>query len=329
MIISRTPYRLSLFGGGADYPSWFVSHETKLISAAMANYCYISVKELPPYFDYVNRVIYSKIESVHTFDEIEHPSVRACLKHLRIPNGISITHDGDLPARSGIGSSSSFTVGLINALQTYLGKPFTADELAMEAIDIEQNIIGESVGVQDQIMAAYGGIKVLELSGANTKVRDLKISDSYVLDLEEHIMLGFSGISRLSEVQAKKQVDSIREGKSVQTLEAMQKITNEALRIFEYESSSSIKDIGLLLQEQWNYKRTLTDSVSNEHINSIYDAAIQAGAYGGKLMGAGGGGFFMFLAPPNAHQRIKDALKQINVWIPFNFDYEGSKIIMR
>lgn len=329
MIISRTPYRLSLFGGGADYPSWFVSHETKLISAAMANYCYISVKQLPPYFNYVNRVIYSKIESVSTFDEIEHPSVRACLKHLRIPNGISITHDGDLPARSGIGSSSSFTVGLINALQTYLGKPYTPDELALQAIDIEQNIIGESVGVQDQIMAAYGGIKVLELSGANTKVRDLKISDSYVLDLEEHIMLGFSGISRLSEVQAKKQVDSIKEGKSVQTLEAMQKITNEALRIFEHESSSSIKDIGLLLQEQWNYKRTLTDSVSNEHINSIYDAAIQAGAYGGKLMGAGGGGFFMFLAPPNAHQRIKDALKQINVWIPFNFDYEGSKIIMR
>ena len=329
MIISRTPYRLSLFGGGADYPSWFVSHETKLISAAMANYCYISVKHLPPYFDYVNHVIYSKIESVRTFDEIEHPSVRACLKHLQVPNGISITHDGDLPARSGIGSSSSFTVGLINALQTYLGKQLTPHELAMEAINIEQNIIGESVGVQDQIMAAYGGIKVLELSGANTKVRDLKISDSYVLDLEEHIMLGFSGISRLSEVQAKKQVDSIKEGKSTQTLEAMQQLANEALRVFEHESSSAIKDIGLLLQEQWNYKKTLTDSVANSDINSIYDAAIQAGAYGGKLMGAGGGGFFMFLAPPDAHQKIKDALKQINVWIPFNFDYEGSKIIMR
>ena len=178
MIISRTPYRLSLFGGGADYPSWFVSHETKLISAAMANYCYISVKQLPPYFDYVNRVIYSKIESVPTFDEIEHPSVRACLKHLQVPNGISITHDGDLPARSGIGSSSSFTVGLINALQTYLSKPLTVHELALQAIDLEQNIIGESVGVQDQIMAAYGGIKVLELSGANTKVRDLRIPDS-------------------------------------------------------------------------------------------------------------------------------------------------------
>ena len=150
MIISRTPYRLSLFGGGADYPSWFVSHETKLISAAMANYCYISVKQLPPYFDYVNRVIYYKIESVPTFDQIEHPSVRACLKHLQVPNGISITHDGDLPARSGIGSSSSFTVGLVNALQTYLGKQLTPHELAIEAINIEQNIIGESVGVQDQ-----------------------------------------------------------------------------------------------------------------------------------------------------------------------------------
>ena len=329
MIISKTPYRLSLFGGGADYPSWFVSNQTKLISAAMANYCYISVKHLPPYFDYANHVIYSKIESVHTFDEIEHPSVRACLKQLQVPNGISITHDGDLPARSGIGSSSSFTVGLINALQTYLGKPLTTHELALQAIDVEQNIIGESVGVQDQIMAAYGGIKVLELSGANIKVRDLRIPDSYVEDLEEHIMLGFSGISRLSEVQAKKQVDSIKEGKSVQTLEAMQKLTNEALRIFEHESSSAIKDIGLLLQEQWNYKRTLTDSVANSDINSIYDAAIQAGAYGGELMGAGGGGFFMFLAPPDAHQRIKEALKQINVWIPFNFDYEGSKIIMR
>lgn len=329
MIISKTPYRLSLFGGGADYPSWFVSNQTKLISAAMANYCYISVKQLPPYFDYMNRVIYSKIESVRTFDEIEHPSVRACLKYLQVPNGISITHDGDLPARSGIGSSSSFTVGLINALQTYLDKSLTVHELALQAIDVEQNIIGESVGVQDQIMAAYGGIKVLELSGANIKVRDLRIPDSYVEDLEEHIMLGFSGISRLSEVQAKKQVDSIKEGKSVQTLEAMQKLTNEALRIFEHESSSAIKDIGLLLQEQWNYKKTLTDSVANSDINSIYDAAIQAGAYGGKLMGAGGGGFFMFLAPPDAHQKIKDALKQINVWIPFNFDYEGSKIIMR
>ena len=329
MIITKTPYRLSLFGGGADYPAWFVSRETKIVSAAMANYSNLYVRTLPPFFEYKIRVTYNRIENTNTIEEIQHPSVRACLQYVGINNGISIGYDGDLPARSGIGSSSSFTVGLLNALYTYNGIKKDAFELANEAINVEQNIIGESVGVQDQIMAAYGGIKVIELSGANIKVRDLRIPDSYVEDLEEHIMLGFSGISRLSEVHAKKQVDSIKEGKSVQTLEAMQKLTCEALRIFEHESNSSIKDIGLLLQEQWNYKRTLADSVANSDINSIYDAAIEAGAYGGKLMGAGGGGFFMFLAPPELHQKIKDALKQINVWIPFNFDYEGSKIIMR
>jgi D-glycero-alpha-D-manno-heptose-7-phosphate kinase len=294
----------------------------------MANYCYISVKQLPPYFDYTNRVIYSKIESVRTFDEIEHPSVRACLQYLQVPNGISISHDGDLPARSGIGSSSSFTVGLVNALQVYLNRyQLSQFDLAMEAINIEQNVIGESVGVQDQIMAAYGGIKVIELSGANMKVRDLRIRDSYTEDFESHIMLGFSGISRLSEVQAKKQVDSIKEGKSNRILLEMQELTRFAIKAFETHSSFS--EIGLFLQQQWELKRTLTDTVSSDHINSIYTDAIKAGAYGGKLMGAGGGGFFMFLAPPDAHQRIKEALKQINVWIPFKFDYEGSKIIMR
>ena len=329
MIITKTPYRLSLFGGGADYPAWFVSRETKIVSAAMANYSNLYVRTLPPFFEYKIRVTYNRIENTNTIEEIQHPSVRACLQYVGINNGISIGYDGDLPARSGIGSSSSFTVGLLNALYAYKGITKNSFELATEAINVEQNIIGESVGVQDQIMAAYGGIKVIELSGANIKVRNLKIPDSYVDEFESHIMLGFSGISRLSEVQAKKQVDSIKEGKSVQTLEAMQKLTYEALRIFEHESSSAIKDIGLLLQEQWNYKRTLTDSVSNNDINSIYDAAINAGAYGGKLMGAGGGGFFMFLAPPEMHQNIKDKLKQINVWIPFKFDFEGSKIIMR
>jgi D-glycero-alpha-D-manno-heptose-7-phosphate kinase len=327
MIITKTPYRLSLFGGGADYPAWFVSRETKIVSAAMANYSNLYVRTLPPFFEYKIRVTYNRIENTNTIEEIQHPSVRACLQYVGINNGISIGYDGDLPARSGIGSSSSFTVGLLNALYTYKGITKNSYELATEAINVEQNIIGESVGVQDQIMAAYGGIKVIELSGANIKVRNLKIPDSYVDEFESHIMLGFSGISRLSEVQAKKQVDSIKEGKSVQTLEAMQKLTNEALRIFEHESSSAIKDIGLLLQEQWNYKRTLTDSVSNSDINSIYDAAIDAGAYGGKLMGAGGGGFFMFLAPPEMHQKIKDKLKQINVWIPFKFDFEGSKLL--
>jgi D-glycero-alpha-D-manno-heptose-7-phosphate kinase len=293
----------------------------------MANYSNLYVRTLPPFFEYKIRVTYNRIENTNTIEEIQHPSVRACLQYVGINNGISIGYDGDLPARSGIGSSSSFTVGLLNALYTYKGITKNSYELATEAINVEQNIIGESVGVQDQIIAAYGGIKVIELSGANMKVRDLRISNSYVDDFESHIMLGFSGISRLSEIQAKKQVDSIKEGKSNKILLEMQELTRFAIEAFETHSPFS--EIGLFLQQQWELKRTLTDTVSSGHINSIYTDAIKAGAYGGKLMGAGGGGFFMFLAPPDAHQRIKEALKQINVWIPFKFDYEGSKIIMR
>ena len=326
MIISRTPYRLSLFGGGADYPSWFVSHETKLISAAMANYCYISVKELPPYFDYINRVIYSKIESVPTFDQIEHPSVRACLKHLQVPNGISITHDGDLPARSGIGSSSSFTVGLVHALARQANIPINPYMLATLAINIEQDKIGESVGVQDQIMAAYGGVRVIELEKNSIKVRHLKVDTDYLDMFEQHIMLGFSGIDRLSDVHAKQQVEAIKEGKSEKLLEEITILTETALTYFE--NYGKMYEIGNLLKAQWKRKRELTDSVTTDYIDNIYTKALNAGAYGGKLMGAGGGGFFMFIAPPDAHDRIKKAIPEINVWVPFKFDYEGSKIIM-
>ena len=211
MIISKTPYRLSLFGGGTDYPAWFQTRQSKVISASMAHYCYISLKKLPPYFDYVNGVIYSKIESVKDISDIDHPSVRECLKYYDIPNGISISHDGDLPARSGIGSSSSFTVGLIHAILVAQGKLPTPYGLALDAINIEQNYIGESVGVQDQFMAAYGGIRVIELSGANIKVNHLKVDTDYLNNFEQHVMLGFSGIDRLSDVHAKQQVRSIKE----------------------------------------------------------------------------------------------------------------------
>jgi D-glycero-alpha-D-manno-heptose-7-phosphate kinase len=326
MIISKTPYRLSLFGGGTDYPAWYNNRPSKVISAAMAHYCYISLKKLPPYFDHANRVIYSKIESVSDISQIEHPSVRECLKYYGVPNGISISHDGDLPARSGIGSSSSFTVGLIHAIITLQGKIHTPYGLALDAIDIEQNCIGESVGIQDQIMAAYGGIRVIEMSNKNIHVRDLRIKDDYVLDLEDHIMLGFSGIDRFSNVHAKRQIDAIKEGKSKKLLEEIETVTDTALHIFE--NHGKIKDIGELLKYQWNRKRQLTDTVTNDYIDNIYNKAINAGAYGGKLMGAGGGGFFMFLAPPDTHEKIKQAIPEINVWVPFRFDYSGSQIIM-
>ena len=326
MIISKTPYRLSLFGGGTDYPAWYEKHPSKIISAAMAHYCYISLKKLPPYFEHANRIIYSKIETVNDISEIDHPSVRECLKYYGIPNGISISHDGDLPARSGIGSSSAFTVGLVNAIKTYLHQPNHAYVLAKDAIDIEQNYIGESVGVQDQITAAYGGLNVIELSKDNTKVLSLDVSFDYEYTLEKHVMLGFSGIDRLSDVHAKQQVENIKSGKSEKYLKKISDLSDDAYHAFLQEES--MKQIGALLDMQWYYKRQLTNDITTEYIDNIYEKAKAAGAYGGKLMGAGGGGFFMFLASPEKHDIIKQAIPEINVWVPFKFDYSGSKIIM-
>ena len=326
MIISKTPYRLSLFGGGTDYPDWFNSHSTKVITAAMAHYCYISLKKLPPYFEHANRIIYSKIESVNDISEIDHPSVRECLKYYDISNGISISHDGDLPARSGIGSSSAFTVGLIHAIARYQRRVSMPYELAMDAINIEQNCIGESVGVQDQISAAYGGIQVIELAKKQINVLPIQLSKSYIETLESHIMLGFSGIDRLANVHAKQQVDNIKAGKSKEYLKTISRISEDAYQMFKQEAS--MKDLGALLDQQWLYKRKLTNDVTSRYIDNIYDKAVLSGAYGGKLMGAGGGGFFMFLASPEKHDIIKKAIPEINVWVPFKFDFAGSKIIM-
>jgi D-glycero-alpha-D-manno-heptose-7-phosphate kinase len=326
MIISKTPYRLSLFGGGTDYPAWYEKHPSKIISAAMAHYCYISLKKLPPYFEHANRIIYSKIESVNDISEIDHPSVRECLKYYGISNGISISHDGDLPARSGIGSSSAFTVGLIHAIARYHRKVSMPYELAMDAINIEQNCIGESVGVQDQISAAYGGIQVIELAKKQINVLPIPLSENYIKTLESHIMLGFSGIDRLADVHAKQQVENIKTGKSKEYLKTISKISNDAYEMFKQEAP--MKDLGALLDQQWLYKRKLTNDVTSRYIDNIYDKAVLSGAYGGKLMGAGGGGFFMFLASPEKHDIIKKAIPEINVWVPFKFDFAGSKIIM-
>ncbi len=326
MIISKTPYRLSLFGGGTDYPDWYEDNPSKVITAAMAHYCYISLKKLPPYFEHANRIIYSKIESVNDISEIDHPSVRECLKYYDISNGISISHDGDLPARSGIGSSSAFTVGLIHAIARYQRRVSMPYELAMDAINIEQNCIGESVGVQDQISAAYGGIQVIELAKKQINVLPIQLSQNYVETLESHIMLGFSGIDRLANVHAKQQVDNIKTGKSKDYLKTISKISNDAYEMFKQEASMA--DLGALLDQQWLYKRKLTNDVTSRYIDNIYDKAVLSGAYGGKLMGAGGGGFFMFLASPEKHDIIKKAIPEINVWVPFKFDFAGSKIIM-
>ena len=326
MIITKTPYRLSLFGGGTDYPAWFNDNPSICISAAMANYCYLTVKKLPSFFDYKSRIIYSHIESVQSIEEIKHPSARACLQYLDMKD-ISVTHDGDLPARSGIGSSSSFTVGLLNALHALNGNIVTQDELAKQAIHVEQDIIGENVGIQDQIMAAKGGIQLIEMGPNGWCSNRFQMSQQYKKELESHILLGFSGISRIAEVQAKKQVDNIKQGLNTNLLLKMSEITNEAINLLQ--SEESIDKIGKLMDKSWRVKRILAEGITDELLDSIYVQSISNGSLGTKLMGAGGGGFFMFLVPPEKQEQFKKQMHHIKVWIPFAFDEGGSQIILK
>jgi len=325
MIITKTPYRLSLFGGGTDYPSWFESHPSKVIAAAMSHYCYLTVKELPPFFDYKNRVIYSKIESVNSVDEIDHPSVRACLKFMELEN-LSVTHDGDLPAKSGIGSSSSFTVGLLNALYRLKGQDISREFLAKTAIHIEQDLIGENVGIQDQIMASYGGIQLIHMH-KEWEVKPLNLTEYYKSQIESHMMLGFSGVSRYSEHITSKKVEKIEKGDSYYYLMDMNQITEEALKLFQQQADMS--EIGKLLQEAWKIKKQLALGITETWIDDIYKEAIAYGAYGGKLMGAGGGGFFYFLVPPEKQKEFKEKMQSIKVWVPFKFSNQGSQVIFK
>ena len=326
MIITKTPYRLSLFGGGTDYPAWYNNHPSKCISAAMNHHCYVHVKPLPPFFDHNIHITYSKIENVNSVDDIDHPAIRACLKFRNITSNITIGHDGDLPARSGIGSSSSFTVGLLNALYHLQKESLTKEQLAQKAITVEQDLIGENVGIQDQIMAAHGGIQLISMSSDGWKTEDFSMSNEYKKYLESHIMLGFSGVSRLAEVHAKKNVDNIKEGKIDNLLLEMANSTNEAITMLAKEKEMSI--IGELLDTAWSIKRNLADGVTQKWIDNIYYSAIENGAYGGKLMGAGGGGFFMFLVPPSLQEHFKKTMKEIKVWVPFQFDNNGSQVIL-
>ena len=327
MIITRTPYRLSFFGGGTDYNPWFEENRGTVLAVGLAHYCYLTVRHLPPFFsEHSSRIVYSKIESVKNHTEIKHPSVRGCLQYLKVYDGIEIHHDGDLPARSGIGSSSSFTVGLLHALHALRQRMVSSKQLAEEAIHVEQKLLGESVGVQDQIMAAHGGFRLLELgTGSKWSVKSLLLPKDYLQDLERHVLLGFSGISRTAQHHAKNKMDNIKQGKTNEELQTISGLAQEALKAFQGEFG--FEKIGMLLDQSWQQKRRLAVGVSTDWMDDLYSTAIRHGAFGGKLMGAGGGGFFFFLAPPNQHEKIRKALSKIKVWVPFKIDHAGSKVI--
>ncbi len=328
MVITRTPFRLSFFGGGTDYPTWYQNNGGLVVAAAFSKYCYISVRKLPPFFDHKTRIVYSQTEAVKTHAEIRHPAIRSCLLYKGVEEGLEIHHDGDLPARSGIGSSSSFTVGFLMALDALQSRMVSKKRLAAEAIHVEQKVAKENVGIQDQIMATYGGMQLIDIPvGGEYTVRPILLASNYKAELESHVMIAFSGLTRIASNTAKSQIQKMEQGQLDSQLNEMMSIAREGLACFE--KSASMKSIGSLLQRSWELKRSLSDDVSNEAIDAIYSRAIAAGAYGGRLLGAGGGGFLMFVAPPEMHERIKTALEDlVKVWVPFGFDQEGAKVIL-
>ena len=297
-----------------------------VLAVGLAHYCYLTVRNLPPFFEHRSRVVYGKEENVMKNHDIIHPSVRGCLEYMKISEGVEIHHDGDLPARSGLGSSSSFTVGLLHALYALKQQMKTPRRLAEEAIDVEHNWLKESVGIQDQIMAVHGGFQIIEMGpDANWNVKNMLLPKEYLKSLEDHVLLGFSGFSRMAEQHAKNKVENIKQGKTNEELQTIFLLAQEALQAFQ--DQSGFDKIGRLLDQSWQCKRRLAEGVSVNWMDDLYQTAIRNGAYGGKLMGAGGGGFFFFLAPPNKHQQIREALSKIKVWVPFKIDHTGSQVI--
>ena len=324
MIISRTPFRISFFGGGTDYPVWYEKNGGMTISATINKYAYITVRELPPFFNYKHRIQYHLKEEVNSLEEIKHPVVREATKLLGIKKGIEMVHNADLPARSGLGSSSTFTVGLLNALYAMKNQMVTKRELALNAIKLEQNIIGEAVGSQDQTIAAFGGFNLIEFNKAQTfQVQEMPVSESRLKSLQENLILCFTGFARTAEDIAKSQIEStpFKEKELIK----MNEITNKAKEII-LDKKISIDEFGKLLNEQWFLKKSLTEYISNEAIDEIYNTALNSGAIGGKLLGAGGGGFFLFYAKKKNHQKIKESLKD-KLIVPFRFEKTGSQII--
>ena len=323
MIISRTPFRISFFGGGTDYPVWYRQHGGAVLAATIDKYCYISVRYLPPFFEHRFRVVYSKIESCQRVDEITHPAVREILRYLNIDRGIEIHHDGDLPARSGMGSSSAFTVGLLNAMYALKGFMPSKRQLAMESIRIEQDLLKETVGSQDQVQAAYGGLNHITFHADDEfAVRPVTISRERIHELNSHLMLFYTGIKRTAADVAQTYVNDIANKK--RHLRITKDLVKEGLAVLN--SGQDLTAFGELMHEAWQVKRSLSDKVSNSQVDHIYQRAIDAGAIGGKLTGAGGGGFMLLFMPPDRHSAVREALSHL-INVPFKFDFSGSQII--
>jgi len=319
-IMSKTPFRISFFGGGTDYQSWCQNNEGAVLSSSIDKYCYIMGRWLPPFFDHRHSISWSYIERCQEVEDILHPSVRESMKFLGIKRGLEMHHMADLPARTGIGSSSSFTVGLLRMLHRLRGDKVEKMQLAKEAIKIEQELIGENVGSQDQVSAAVGGFNRIDFSGYEIKVRPIK--SRRIIELEERLLLFFTGFSRNSSVVAADYIMSTAQNRK--KLKRIYDMVFEAERVLK--EGDDINDFGRLLHQGWLLKRCLSEKVSNYNIDDIYSKARRAGALGGKLCGAGGGGFMILFVEPERQLSVKRALSQL-LEVPFKFDSGGSQLI--
>ncbi len=324
MIISQTPFRISFFGGGTDYPAWYRENGGSVLSTTINKYSYITCRHLPPFFEHKHRIVYSKIETVKDISSIDHPAVRAIFKFLEIEDGLELHYDGDLPARSGIGSSSSFSVGLLNALFALKGRMKSKQELADLAIHIEQNVIGESVGSQDQIAAAFGGMNRIDFhKDGSFSVKPVIVPSRRLEQLNSRLMLFFTGFSRIAETVAKSKIENFKVKET--HLKRMHSMVDEALAVLQ-NVDTNLDEFGRMLHETWTLKRGLSDKVSTSALDEIYQTGMNNGALGGKLLGAGGGGFLLFYAPPEKHADIRAALKNL-IEVDFKFEHSGSKIV--
>lgn len=324
MIISRTPYRLSFFGGGTDYPIWYREHGGAVLSAAINRYCYLTCRWQPPFFAHRSRIVYSVIENVSDNASIRHPSVRECLRFFDITDGIEIHHNGDLPKMTGLGTSSSFAVGLLNALHRLLGHPApTPLKLAQEAIHVERNLCCEHVGSQDQTAAAFGGLNHIRFgTNDSIEVYPLKLPPARLAMFETSMMLFFTGFSRFASEVVTAQLDNLP--RKTRELNEMASMVPEGIRILR--GTGDLTDFGHLLHESWMLKRSLSSRVSTPEIDAMYAVARNAGALGGKIAGAGGGGFLLLFVPPDRRAWIRKALSNL-LYVPFHIDFSGSSIL--
>ncbi len=323
MIISQTPVRMSFFGGGTDFPEFFREHSGAVISTTFDKYCHVNVRELPPLYDYKTSLSYAQIERVNSVSEIKHPAIRNAMEWLGLER-IALNYDADIPSKTGLGTSSSFSVGLLNAFYTMQGITKTKRELADDAIHLERTLCREEGGIQDQIAAAFGGFNRIDFNADGYTITPLDIPEEKKQKLNSNLLMFFTGLSRFSfEIQ--KTTKIAMNQKTAELLE-MLKMVDIAENIL-VNPDALLDDFGRLLNETWLLKRSISNKISTDYINEIYSKAMAAGALGGKLLGAGGGGCLLFYVPENKHESVRDALSGM-LEIKFKFENEGTKIIV-